>query len=242
MAPNSVGTTPSQPTCGERTARLAGRSDAGPMDLHITRAGIVLPVRADPAGITGPTPDQARGPRCRTTSPGRFTRANIVVTTEQRIVEAAVGLPPGAAITGWAALHWTRTRWFDGRARDGSDLPVPVAVNDACNLARRPWHRHFRRLAVRGRHHLGRRPADHPPRSLCHLRRSSGTKRRGSDPDHRHGSSRRSDRPAGSRGLREPSAEPTGRTSAATCACSGRRERMVTDGGDHASTVDGSRL
>jgi hypothetical protein len=58
---------------------------------------------------------------------------------DQRIVEAAVGLPAGAAVTGWAALAWERTRWFNGVAADGrTPLPVPVALDDDRMLARRP--------------------------------------------------------------------------------------------------------
>jgi hypothetical protein len=51
---------------------------------------------------------------------------------EQRIVEAAAVLPPGAAVTGWAALRWAGGGWFDGLGPDGTgELPVTLAVGDS---------------------------------------------------------------------------------------------------------------
>lgn len=109
------------------------------MDLSITRPDIVVPVHIDPTGRTGPTPGQARGKRWRTTSPGRVTPADpSPVSTDQRIVEAACGLPDGTAVTGWAALHWEQPRWSGGRASDGTERPVPLAISDTRSIARRP--------------------------------------------------------------------------------------------------------
>ena len=55
--------------------------------------------------------------------------------TEQRIVEAAAVLPDGAAITGWAALHWAGGRYFSGLTHGGrTQLPVTLAVNDRRRL------------------------------------------------------------------------------------------------------------
>jgi hypothetical protein len=49
---------------------------------------------------------------------------------EQRIIEAAVGVGPGAVVTGWAALRLSGGGFFDGLARDGvSRLAVPIAAN-----------------------------------------------------------------------------------------------------------------
>lgn len=108
------------------------------MDLAITRPGIVVPTRADPLGITGPTPDAARGRRFRTTSPGRFVPADVDAGwVEQRIVDAAAGAPPGSAVTGWAALRWQHARWFGGVDAAGAALPVWIAIGDAACLARR---------------------------------------------------------------------------------------------------------
>lgn len=88
-----------------------------------------MPVRPDPAGIAGPTPAQVRGRRWRRTAPGLYVPADTDPTSlDQRIVEAAVGVPDGAAVTGWAALAWQRARWFDGSGRDRRPMPVPVSL------------------------------------------------------------------------------------------------------------------
>lgn len=104
------------------------------------RAGVVLPVRPDPRGLHGPTPDQVRGRRWRRSAPGFYVPSDVDGTAlDQRIVEAAVGLPDGSAVTGWAALAWQRTKWFNGMAPDGrTPLPVPVALDDDRMLAQRP--------------------------------------------------------------------------------------------------------
>lgn len=109
------------------------------MDLHLTRPGPVVPVAADPLGLAGPTPGQARGSRWRTSSPGRFVPVGVRADdTQQRIVEAVAGGVAGTAATGWSALHWQGARWFSGRRADGTPEPVLLAVGDAGNLAPRP--------------------------------------------------------------------------------------------------------
>lgn len=108
------------------------------MDLHISRAGIVVPVRVDPLGQSGPTAGQARGPHWRASSCGLFLPAHVDrEDADQRIVEAVASAPAGSGATGWAALHWQRARWFTGRTARGDLLPVPVAVGDSVHLARR---------------------------------------------------------------------------------------------------------
>lgn len=99
----------------------------------------MVPVRADPSGIDGPTPQQVRGKRWRRVAPGWFVPATTnSAWLPQRIVEAATGIPAGAAVTGWAALAWQGARWFDGVAGDGATpLPVPVALDDQRTIARR---------------------------------------------------------------------------------------------------------
>ncbi len=48
---------------------------------------------------------------------------------EQRILEQAVRLPTGGAVTGWAGCRLWGAAFFDGRAPDGQTLlPVPLAV------------------------------------------------------------------------------------------------------------------
>jgi hypothetical protein len=55
---------------------------------------------------------------------------------EQRIVEAAAVLPPGAGVTGWAGLRWSGGYWFDGLAHDGeARLPVTLATGDSTIVA-----------------------------------------------------------------------------------------------------------
>lgn len=96
---------------------------------RITRPGLVVPVRPDPAGRTGPTPDKARGPHWRRTSRGLYVpAATDSASLPQRILEAAAGAPDGAAVTGWAALAWQRARWFDGVGPGDEPLPVAVAL------------------------------------------------------------------------------------------------------------------
>lgn len=108
------------------------------MDLHLTRSGPVVPVPADPFGLAGPTPGQARGSGWRTSSPGRFVPIGVRADdTQQRIVEAVAGGVAGTAATGWSALHWQGSRWFSGRRADGTPEPVLLAVGDSGNLAPR---------------------------------------------------------------------------------------------------------
>lgn len=95
------------------------------------RPGLVRPVRRDPTGRTGPTRGQARNEsRWRRTSRGFYVPASVDVSNvEQRILEASVVLPPGCAVTGWAALRWLGGVWFDGTAPSGAPLPVTLLVS-----------------------------------------------------------------------------------------------------------------
>ncbi len=52
--------------------------------------------------------------------------ADVPVSPQQRVLEAAAVLPADGAITGWAALAWQRVRWVDGCETDGSERPVTV--------------------------------------------------------------------------------------------------------------------
>jgi hypothetical protein len=103
------------------------------------RPRLVPPVRADPAGRSGPTPKQARGPRWRRVSPGWFVPADTELSPEQRALEAAVRLPEGAAVTGWAACRLHGALYLDGTAPDGrAALPVPLALGAGGNIRRQP--------------------------------------------------------------------------------------------------------
>lgn len=97
--------------------------------------GLVRPVRTDPDGVTGPTRGVAAGPRWRTSSHGLVVPADVELSVEQRILEAAVRLPAGAMLTGWAALRLAGAAWFDGAAADGrTPMPVPVLLPHASRL------------------------------------------------------------------------------------------------------------
>lgn len=90
------------------------------------RPAVVWPLPCDPSGRAGPTPGQARGPRHRQTSPGRFLPVSVSDDlVEQRIAEQGSRRFRGA-VTAWAALRWQGAAYFDGAAYDGSPLPVPL--------------------------------------------------------------------------------------------------------------------
>ena len=110
------------------------------MPYAVTRSGIVVPSRIDPAGRTGPTPAQARGPRWRSPAHGWHLPADVDGgQLDQRIVEAVVGTSTeSAAATGWAALAWLGARWFTGVGAGGRSLDVPVAIGDRAVARRRP--------------------------------------------------------------------------------------------------------
>lgn len=100
--------------------------------LRITRPGVVVPVRTDAAGVTGPTTAQSRGRGWRRSSWGFYVPSEVDGDQlEQRIVEAAAVLPAYGGVTGWAALAWAGGRWFDGLAPDGR-TPLPVWLATTC--------------------------------------------------------------------------------------------------------------
>jgi hypothetical protein len=97
--------------------------------------GLVRPVPVDPAGRAGPTRGQAAGPRWRQTSHGLYVRATVATTPEQRALEASMLLPPGGAVTGWAALRLWGGRFFDGLGADGRTAqPVPLVTGPGAHL------------------------------------------------------------------------------------------------------------
>ncbi|WP_243061212.1 hypothetical protein [Nocardioides sp. SR21] len=103
------------------------------MDLSGITRDAVLPVRVDPSGKVGPTPDQARGPRWRRSSRGLYVPAEVDRTgVSQRIVEAAAVLPDDwGAVTGWAALAWMGGTWFDGTPWGGGPTrPVDLVIGN----------------------------------------------------------------------------------------------------------------
>lgn len=113
----------------------------GPMDLRKPAAwedrpsGLVAPVGIDPAGRVGPTRNQARGPRWRQTSPGRYVPAPVPLDClHQHILEQGSRIGSQGAVTGWASLRHRGGRYFDGGPQpDGGDLPpVPIVTGTAC--------------------------------------------------------------------------------------------------------------
>jgi hypothetical protein len=93
-------------------------------------AGLVLPSRIDPSGLTGPTRGQSQGPQWVSVGSGHHRPAGAPEVVEQRILDSAVRLGPQGAVTGWAALRLRGAAFFDGLARAGAVLPVPVRSPD----------------------------------------------------------------------------------------------------------------
>lgn len=97
--------------------------------FHRRRPGLVRPVPLDDTGRCGPTRARAYGPGWRRTSHGLFVPADVVVTPQQRLVEAGVLVPDGGAITGWGALHWQGAQWLNGSTpEDAHGLPVDLSI------------------------------------------------------------------------------------------------------------------
>ena len=101
------------------------------MDLSAVTRNVVVPVRVDPLGQTGPTKNQARGPYWRRSSRARYVPTSVDATTvDQRAVEVAAALQEDyGGVTGWAGLGWLSPRWFDGTPWGGGPTKlVTLAV------------------------------------------------------------------------------------------------------------------
>lgn len=101
------------------------------MDLSGVRRRVVVPVRVDPTGRTGPTKYQARTVGWRRSSHALYVPSSVDATSaDQRVVEAAAALQEDyGGVTGWAALAWLRARWFDGTPWGGGPArQVTLAV------------------------------------------------------------------------------------------------------------------
>lgn len=103
-------------------------------------SGLVVPVRIDPRGITGPTRGQTQRTRWRQCAHGWYVPAGVDGdVVEQRILEQAVRLPESGAVTAWASLRWRGATFFDGTAEGGRRLlPVPLRPGGVGNLRRDP--------------------------------------------------------------------------------------------------------
>jgi hypothetical protein len=109
------------------------------MDLSGVTRPLVAPVRSDPAGRTGPTPEAARGKHWRTSSRGLYVPASVdAAEVDQRVLEAAAVLPADwGGVTGWAHLAWEGATWFDGTPWGGGrSRAVTLAIGG--NRAIRP--------------------------------------------------------------------------------------------------------
>jgi len=92
--------------------------------------GVVLPVRVDATGKSGPTKRETAGPEWRRSSRGWYVPSYVESSPEQRVAELGMLLPAEyACVTGWAALSWQGGRWFTGTRADGSFQPVPLALS-----------------------------------------------------------------------------------------------------------------
>jgi len=91
---------------------------------------LVVPVRTDPEGTSGPTRSSARRGRWRQVCPGRYVPSTTDSTAvEQRIVEQASRLGAHGGVTAWAALRWRGAAYFDGLTDGGTrQLPIPLLV------------------------------------------------------------------------------------------------------------------
>jgi hypothetical protein len=101
------------------------------MDLSGVTRRVVVPLPVDPQGLRGPRPGAARGPRWRASSHGFRVPSSVDGSTvDQRVVEAAAALPQEwGGVTGWAALGWMGSTWFDGTPWGGGRTrPVTLAI------------------------------------------------------------------------------------------------------------------
>ncbi len=100
-----------------------------PPPLDPARPHVLAPVRVDPSGVAGPTPDEARGPRWRRTSRGWYLPSAVPLDdVEQRIACAVPLLREREAVIGWASLRWLGAGWFPGLEPDGDLRPVTLAT------------------------------------------------------------------------------------------------------------------
>ncbi len=100
--------------------------------------GLEVPRPIDPAGVSGPTTGQARGPAWERVGKNAYRPTRVGPPPEQRIFDAVGQLPACGAVTGWAALRVHGAAYFDGRtvARGApTDRPVLLAAG------RRSGHR-----------------------------------------------------------------------------------------------------
>jgi hypothetical protein len=95
----------------------------------LARPGLFRPVPVDPAGVHGPTRQQARSARWRRSSRGLYVfDTPSADAVDQRILEAAAVLPPYGGVTGWAALRWAGAGYLNDTWPSGEPREVTLAV------------------------------------------------------------------------------------------------------------------
>ena len=93
------------------------------------RPDLVRPVRIDPTGVSGPTRRQARGRAWRRCFNGLYVPSGVDGSVpQQRALEAVSVAPSDGALTGWAALAWSKVGWIDGIGPDGAPVPATVVT------------------------------------------------------------------------------------------------------------------
>lgn len=131
-------------------------------------SGLVAPVGLDPDGRDGPTRNQARGPRWRGTSTGRYVPSSVDGTgVHQRVLEQGSRVRSWGAVTAWASLRWQGASFFEGMDHaTGELLPVPLVIGSG---GLRPDPRvsiSFEQLAPDERHAVDGLSATVVPRAL----------------------------------------------------------------------------
>lgn len=97
-----------------------------PWSRKVTPAVPVVPWRV---GTPQLTRSRARGRRVIRVGFAAYVSAEVDRSApEQRVVEAALRLPPGGVVSGWAALRMHGVGFCDGRDGAGEAVPVPLAV------------------------------------------------------------------------------------------------------------------
>ena len=96
-------------------------------------AGLTRPRTRRDLIASGVTWGRLRGPAWQQTTHGHYLPAGVDTTMVlQRILNAGVGMPAGAAVAGWASARVLGVEECDGLGLDGREvLAVPMALGDA---------------------------------------------------------------------------------------------------------------
>jgi hypothetical protein len=89
--------------------------------------GVVVPVRRSALSRAEVRSAVRPWGAYRRSSHGHYVPRHVELSPEQRVAEAGALVVAPAAVTGWAAMAWLRSRWFDGLEGDG-ETPRPVPI------------------------------------------------------------------------------------------------------------------